>query len=100
MSRQHKILLEVTDDEEELIAAIRNQKPVNNTDIKQCMSDIMLSVSWREIARTYFNNSAAWFYNKIDGNAITGGFSEQETRQLKDALCDLAERIKKCADKI
>jgi hypothetical protein len=27
-------------------------------------------------------------------------FSEQETRQLKDALCYLAKRIKKSADKI
>lgn len=73
------------------------------TDMKQRMSDIMLSVSWREIARTYFDNSASWFYHKmdgIDGNGGKGGFSEDEASRLKAALCDLADRIRRCADNI
>jgi hypothetical protein len=79
------------------------QKPIQITDMKQRMSDIMLSVSWREIARTYFDNSVSWFYHKmdgIDGNGGKGGFNEQEAAQLKSALCDLADRIRRCADKI
>jgi hypothetical protein len=73
------------------------------TDMKQRVSDIMLAVSWREIARTYFDNSVSWFYHKmdgIDGNGGKGGFNEQEAQQLKFALCDLADRIRRCADKI
>ena len=79
------------------------QKPIQITDMKQRMSDIMLSVSWREIARTYFDNFVSWFYHKmngIDGNGGKGGFNEQEALQLKSALCDLADRIRRCADKI
>lgn len=79
------------------------QKPIQITDMKQRMSDIMLSVSWREIARTYFDNSVSWLYHKmdgIDGNGGKGGFNEQEALQLKSALCDLADRIRRCADKI
>lgn len=41
------------------------------TDMKSRMSDIYLSVSWREIARTYFDKSVPWFQYKmygIDGN--------------------------------
>ncbi|MBQ5574914.1 MAG: DUF5053 domain-containing protein [Bacteroidales bacterium] len=78
-------------------------RPTQITDMKQRMSDIMLSVSWREIARTYFDNSVSWFYHKmdgIDGNGGKGGFNEQEAAQLKSALCDLADRIRRCADKI
>ena len=70
------------------------------TDMKQRMSNIMLSVSWREIARTYFDNSVSWFYHKMDGIDGNGGFTPQEAQQLKSALCDLAERIRRCADKI
>ena len=73
------------------------------SDMKQRMSDIMLSVSWREIARTYFDNSVSWFYHKmdgIDGNGGVGGFTAEEAEQLRGALFDLSRRIRVAAENI
>ncbi len=79
------------------------QTPMRVTDMKQKMSDILVAVSWREISRTYFGKSASWMYHKmdgIDGNGGEGGFNPQEAEQMRGALYDLAERIRKCADSI
>lgn len=65
------------------------------------MSDILVAVSWREIARTYFGKSSSWLYHKldgIDGNGGEGGFTPEETERLKAALYDLAARIRNAAD--
>ena len=73
------------------------------TDMKARMSDIYLAVSWREIARTYFDKSVPWFQHKmygIDGNGGVGGFTEQEAGQLKGALLDLSDRIRRAAENI
>lgn len=72
-------------------------------DVKAKMSDILVAVSWREIARTYFGKSSSWLYHKldgIDGNGGAGGFTPDEALQLKGALCDLSDRIRRAADSI
>ena len=72
-------------------------------DVKTKVSDILVAISWREIARTYFGKSSSWLYHKldgIDGNGGSGGFTPEEARQLKDALCDLSDRIRRAADSI
>lgn len=72
-------------------------------DVKSKMSDILVAISWREIARTYFGKSSSWLYHKldgIDGNGGAGGFTPEEAMQLKGALCDLSERIRRAADSI
>ena len=73
------------------------------TDMKARMSDIYLAVSWREIARTYFDKSVPWFQHKmygIDGNGGKGGFTEDEAGQLEGALLDLSDRIRRAAESI
>lgn len=73
------------------------------SDVKSKMSDILIAISWREIARTYFGKSSSWLYHKldgIDGNGGVGGFTPDEAAQLKGALCDLSERIRRAADSI
>ncbi len=73
------------------------------TDVKQKMTDILVAISWREVARTYFGKSSSWLYHKldgIDGNGGKGGFTVDEAAQLKGALCDLADRIRRAADTI
>ena len=68
-------------------AAVKQTNKI--TDMKARMSDIYLAVSWREIARTYFDKSVPWFQHKmygIDGNGGKGGFTEDEAGQLKGAL--------------
>lgn len=72
-------------------------------DMKSKMSDILVAISWREIARTYFGKSSSWLYHKldgIDGNGGKGGFTSEEALQLKGALCDLSDRIRRAADSI
>lgn len=74
-----------------------------DADVKTRLSDILAVISWREMARTYFGKSSSWFYHKldgIDGNGGVGGFSGKEALQLKEALYDLADRIRRAADTI
>lgn len=73
------------------------------SDMKQRLSDILLAVSWREIANTYFDKSVSWFYHKmdgIDGNGGVGGFTPTEVDTMRGALYDLSDRIRRAADRI
>ena len=79
-----------------------NKQAKDNT-VKQRLQDILLSVSWREGANTYFDRSASWLYHKldgIDGNGGVGGFTDKEKEQLRGALVDLSDRIRRAADNI
>lgn len=70
---------------------------------KALVSDILVSVSWRDIANNYFQKSASWFYqrlNGVDGNGKETDFTPDERLQLKGALVDLSERIRRAADNI
>lgn len=78
-------------------------KQIKDSTVKQRLQDILLSVSWRDIANTYFDRSASWLYHKldgIDGNGGVGGFTDKEKEQLRGALIDLSERIRRAADNI
>lgn len=71
--------------------------------MKSKLSDILLSITWRDIAHRYFGKSSSWLYHKmdgIDGNGGTGKFSDDEAQMLKSALYDLSDRIKAAADNI
>lgn len=73
------------------------------TDMKVRLGDILMALSWREIAKNYFGKSSSWLYHKmdgIDGNGGVGGFSDSEAMELKDALIDLSDRIRAAADRI
>nr|DAP40417.1 MAG TPA: protein of unknown function (DUF5053) [Caudoviricetes sp.] len=77
--------------------------PAMVTDMKKKMQDVLLAVSWREFANTYFQKSSSWFYHKmdgIDGNGGMGGFSPQEAEQMRNALFDLSARIRRAAENI
>ena len=80
----------------------KNKQAKDNT-VKQRLQDIPLSVSWRDIANTYFDRSASWLYHKldgIDGNGGVGGFTDKEKEQLRGALVDLSDRLRRAADNI
>lgn len=71
--------------------------------MKSKMSDILVSISWSDLSRKYFGKSNSWLYHKMDGRDGNGkptSFSPEEAEQLKGALCDLADRIRKAADLI
>lgn len=77
--------------------------PAVITDMKSKMKDILMSISWRDFANTYFQKSSSWFYHKmdgIDGNGGEGGFDEEEAEQMRGALIDLSNRIRRAAESI
>ncbi len=74
-----------------------------NVHVKKKLGDLLLEVSWAKIADRYFKRSPTWIYDKIDGvdaNGSEGGFSPDELEQLKGALTDLADRIRRAADSL
>jgi hypothetical protein len=77
--------------------------PVVINDMKKRIKDIQMAISWREFANTYFQRSSSWFYHKldgIDGNGGEGGFTPQEAEQMRGALIDLSNRIRRAAESI
>ena len=71
--------------------------------MKQQMYDILLAISWGNLAKTYFTKSASWFYHKMDGRDGNGKpteFNLEERAELKEALVDLSNRIRRAADSI
>lgn len=97
--KQKKEMMEVTPEEREPVTS----SPVVVTDMKRKVQDILMAVSWRDFANTYFQKSSSWFYHKmdgIDGNGGTGGFNQQETEQMRGALIDLSNRIRHAAENI
>lgn len=80
-----------------------NDKKIIISDAKSRLSDILVAISWRDVARTYFGKSSSWLYHKLDGvkgDGSDGGFTQAEADQLKDALEDLAKRITTAASKL
>lgn len=73
------------------------------SDVKQRLSDIIMKITWREIAHDYFGKSASWLYHKLDGingMGAPGGFTPSELAQLKEGLIDLSEKIRAAADRL
>lgn len=67
--------------------------------VKADLQDILLAISWSDLSKTYFGKSNSWLYHKLDGlNGIQ--FTDKEKQTLKGALVDLADRIRRAADKI
>ena len=77
--------------------------PVVISDMKKRIRDIQMAISWREFANTYFKRSSSWFYHKldgIDGNGGEGGFTPEAAEQMRGALIDLSNRIRRAAESI
>ena len=78
-------------------------KPTQTDTVKARLEDILLSISWADLSKTYFGKSNSWLYHKldgIDGNKKPTDFSEDEKLILKGALVDLSERIRRASDRI
>jgi hypothetical protein len=71
--------------------------------MKKQLEDLLVSISWRDLANRYFGKSGSWLYHKldgVDGNKKPTEFTLEEKYQLKGALVDLADRIRRAADSI
>lgn len=77
--------------------------PTKAGTVKALMKDILISISWADLSKRYFGKSNSWLYHKldgIDGNKKPTEFTEEEKYQLKGALIDLSDRIRRAADTI
>ena len=71
--------------------------------MKAELEDILLAISWADLSKTYFGKSNSWLYHKldgVDGNKKPTEFNEEEKYILKGALVDLADRIRRAAERI
>ena len=71
--------------------------------VKQQLSDILMDISWAKISKNYFGKSSSWIYQKLDGideNGNKSDFTYSEKLQLRNALFDFSERIRRAAETI
>ena len=71
--------------------------------MRQKLYDLFVAISWADLSRTYFGKSSSWLYHKMDGRDGNGkptSFTAEEQEQLKGALIDLSNRIRKAAETI
>lgn len=83
--------------------AVMKLKETQTDTVKARLADILMHVSWGDISREYFGKSGSWLYHKlngVDGNKKPTDFTIEERYQLKGALIDLADRIRRAADSI
>ena len=85
------------------MGAIAVKEEVKVPTIREQVWDIIVEVSWGQISEQYFGKSRSWLSKKMNGKGFNGGegdFTEEEKEQLKCALFDLSERIRKVAYQI
>jgi len=64
--------------------------------MKQKMQDVIPAISLVYIAKTYFNKTDAWLYQRINGNLVNGkpaSFTSKELDKFKFALNDLSGKL-------
>ncbi len=64
--------------------------------LKAQLNDLLPVISISYIAKTYFNKSRQWFYQKLNGNIVNGKpakFTEEEIKTLNLALKDISKKI-------
>lgn len=93
----------MTKQAEVLQRAMEYGKQAEKSKVRSALRDIDLNISWGHIARDYFQKSVSWFYqrlNEVDGHGNPCAFSLEEKEQLRGALFDLSDRIRRAAEKI
>jgi hypothetical protein len=58
------------------------------------------AISMTYIAKTYFGKSAAWLYQRVNGNLVNGKvaqFTDKERERFAEALRDLSRRLEHTA---
>lgn len=79
------------------------RQTLEKVDVAMALDDISAYVSLSAIATNYFGKSKNWLYQRIRGYMVNGkraSFSDEEKKQLADALRDLSERLKETSLKI
>ena len=79
-------------------------KVAKRTSLFNELDDIVDTIGWGDIAEYYFpDKSVTWFYNKlrgVNGNGGKGEFTLEEKIQLRNALFDFSDRVRRTAEGI
>lgn len=72
---------------------------------KDVLVDIRTTISWLHVANNYFSKSVSWFYQRMDERDVNGygkpaRFTDEQREELRGALYNIADRIRKAADKL
>lgn len=72
------------------------------TNTRQVLSDVYEQVNWAYLAKNYFGKSRSWLYHKFSGmnNGVPDDFSDIDRERLRNALNDIADKIKLSASKL
>ena len=64
--------------------------------MKQKLKDVIPAISLVYIAKTYFDKTDTWLYQRINGNIVNGkpaAFTPKEMETMKFALNDLSNKL-------
>lgn len=64
--------------------------------VRERLKDVLPSISLAYIAKTYFNKSRAWLYQRINGTKVNGKpaqFTSSELERLNFALNDIGKNL-------
>jgi hypothetical protein len=64
--------------------------------LRQKLKDITPAISLAYVAKTYFNKSDNWIYQRINGNIVNGKpatFTQKEMETMRFALEDLSHKL-------
>ena len=64
--------------------------------MKQKLKEVIPAISLVYIAKTYFDKTDAWLYQRINGNIVNGkpaAFTPKEMETMKFALNDLSNKL-------
>jgi hypothetical protein len=75
-------------------------KQVDDLILAEKLKDILPVISVSYFAKTYFNKTPQWFYQRLNGNIVNGSaarFTEPELKKLSSALKDVGNMINNSA---
>ncbi len=90
------------DDDAEAVALLATRqmedtiREVDEAVVRQQMEEILPLMSVAYIAKTYFNKSRQWLYQRINGHIVNGKparFTAQEIDVLNSALQDMGKKL-------
>ena len=76
------------------------KKMKKQIEVRKILSEVLPFISVSEFAKQYFDKSASWLHQRINGNEVHGKvatFTDMELKILSDALKDVADKLNNAA---
>ena len=73
-------------------------REVSDILLREKLEDVLPAISVSYLAKTYFQKTPQWFYQRLNRNIVNGkeaGFTNSELNTLANALNDISNKIQK-----